>query len=168
MQVLRLPASDDLMAAQEFVKRARKFEDAGFLIVGVDNKTNQSVRYACEAIGTLPRSFRKADCGQERIAYLPSNISNADKQAAEEKQRNGTFTKRDLDKLWRNYQRPATSLNSPWNIIEEVRPIVLNKRKRGEKLIEEKQFNFVNICRELERMDSEPHPKGDFIKRLRL
>ena len=64
MQVLRLPPSDEPVAAQGFVKRARKFADAGFLIVAVDNKTAQSVRYACEAIADLPRSFRKS-CGTE-------------------------------------------------------------------------------------------------------
>ena len=169
MQPLSLPkASENSNAAKAFVEHAQKFVDAGFLIVAVDNKTKQGVRYACEAIEALRRSFRKADLRKERIAYLPPNISDTDKRAVEEKQLQGKFTQHDPDELSRKYTRPASNLYSPWHTVAEVRPIVLHKRKRGGKLVEEKSFNFVNICRELERMDLGRASQGDFVQRLRL
>jgi hypothetical protein len=169
MQPLRLPeASENSDAVKAFVEHAQKFVDAGFLIVAVDNKTKQGVRYACEAIEALPRSFRKADVKKERIAHLPSNISDTDRKAAEEKQRQRIYTNRDHDEVWRKYSKPTSNLHAPWHTVAEVRPVVLHKRKRGGKLIEEKSFNFANICRDFERADSGLTPKGDFVQQLRL
>lgn len=167
-KILHIPASDDPASAQGFVKRARKFEDAGFVIVAMDNKTKQGIRYACEAIEALHRSVRKADLKEERIALLPPNISASDKQAVEEKHRQGIYTKRDHDELWDKYIKPTSDLHSPWHKVEEARPVVLHKRKRGEKLVEEKLFNFKQICRDLERMDLGITPKDDFVQRVRL
>lgn len=168
MQVLRLPSSDNQAAAQEFVRHAQKFADAGFEIVAVDNKTKQAVRYACKAIESLPRSVRKADLKEERIAYLPEEVSDADRQAVEEKHRQGTFTNSDLTKLWRKYPQNLTSRNSPLNVIKEVHSTVQNKRMRGKSVVEEKLFSFSEICRELERVDSGLATKGDFLQRVRL
>ena len=89
---------------------AQKFADAGFQIVAVDNKTKQGVRYACEAIESMPRSVRKADLELEKTAYLPPGISDADEQAIKEKQQRGEFTQHDLDELWRKYTKPASNL----------------------------------------------------------
>jgi hypothetical protein len=169
IQPLRLPEpGEDPAAAMAFVEHARKFVDAGFEIFAVDNKTNQSVRYACDAIEAMPRSFRKADMDIERIAHLPADISDAERQVVEEQVRQGIFTTADLDELWRKYSKPATSLNSLWNKTEEVRPVVMHKRKRGNSTIEEKLFNFAAICHELEQIDSGLVPQGDFVQRLRL
>jgi hypothetical protein len=169
IQPLRLPEpGDDPAAAVAFVEHARKFVDAGFEIFAVDNKTNQGVRYACDAIAAMPRSFRKADMDMERIAYLPADVSDLDRQTAEEKCRQGNFTTADLDELWGKYGKPAANLNSSWNKTEEVRPVVMHKRARDGKLVEEKLFKFVEICHELEQVDSGLVPQGDFVQRLRL
>ena len=63
-QLLRVPDTDDPKELLHFAHQARKFKDAGFLIVAVDNKTNQSVRYAFQAVEALPRAYRKADLCQ--------------------------------------------------------------------------------------------------------
>jgi hypothetical protein len=62
MQVLHLPeAFENFDHAKRHLEYVRKFVDAGFKIVAVDNKTKQGIRYACKAIEALKRSVRKAD-----------------------------------------------------------------------------------------------------------
>lgn len=169
LQVLHLPeASESSDRLKAFVEHAQKFLDAGFVIVAVDNKTKQGIRYACEAIEALPRSIRKADLKLERVAYLPSNISDSDKKEMEEKHRQRTFTKQDLDEIWRKYASPTSDPHAPWHKVEGVHSVALHKRERGGNLVEEKLFHFENLCRDLERMDSGRSPKGDFVQRLRL
>ncbi len=115
MQVLRLPEPNEPPdAAQRFVEHARRFEDAGFLIVAVDKKQNQAVRAAFEAIEELPPTFRKADVRQVIVDHLPTNISDADRQAWAEKKRQGTLTQQDFDELWRaSTPNPRATLMLP-------------------------------------------------------
>jgi hypothetical protein len=157
MQMLRLPAATaNADEAQKFVEYVRKFEDAGFVIAAVDNKTSQSIRYAFNAIKRLGRSLRKADSGLKWIAHLPAQISNADRQVAEEKIREGTFTQSELEELHQKYSPPgtyskrvreqaieqATGRISAWRAMAEVRPRALHKRQRGEDVVEEKIVQF--------------------------
>ncbi len=106
MQVLRLPPPDDPELAQAFVKHARRFVDAGFLIVAVDNKTGQGVRYAAEAIQRLQRSFRKADMVDVEVAYIPDDLPQTECDALEKKRQDGTLTVHDISEAWsRSEQR---------------------------------------------------------------
>lgn len=154
MQVLRLPESNDSDAAQRFVEHARLFADAGFLIVAVDKKQNQAIRAAFEAIEALPPTFRKPDLKELMFHHLPPDISDGDKQALEEKQRQGVLTHQDFDELWRKYIKPTSNLYAPWHTTARVQERVFHKRRRQGKLIEEKQFNFESICRRLEAFDN--------------
>lgn len=165
-QVLKLPSSNDPVAAQGFVEHARRFADAGFLIVAVDKKQNQATRAAFEAIGALPPKFRKADLKWVMFHHLPPGISEADWLALDEKQRQGTLTDQDLDELWQKYIKPTSSLNAQWDTTAEVQERVFHKREKLGKLIEEKLFHFEEICRQLEAFD-----KGlvsDFVNAVRL
>ena len=183
MQVLQLPkSSEGPEAAKSFVEHAQKFADAGFLVVAVDNKTNQSIRYAFNALKSLPRSLREPDRGEERTAILPANISNEDLREVERKFRQGTFTESGLEKLHRKYPAPgayskrvgeqvmeqAVGRISPWVARAGVRPAAMNKRRRGANVVEEKLFNFGEICRDFERVDLGHVPTSDFIQRIRL
>ncbi len=166
MQVLRLPEPNDPVAAQRFVDRARLFADTGFLIVAVDKKQNQAVRAACEAIEALPPTFRKADLKQVMAHHLPPDISDADQQALEEKQRQGTLKPHDFDELWHKYIKPTNNPFAPWHQTATFQERVLHKRQRQGKFIEEKQFNFESICRQLEAFDN--GTISDFVKAVRL
>src|SRR6266542_68367 len=167
MQVLRLPEPNDAPdAAQRFVEHARRFEAAGYLIVAVDKKQNQAVRAAFEAIEKLPPTFRAADLKEVMLHHSPPNISDADKQALAEKERQGTLTHQDFAEIWKKCIKPTSSLFAPWHTTAEVEERVFHKRKRQEKLIEEKPFNFESICRQLETHDS--GQSSDFVNRLRL
>lgn len=166
MQVLRLPKSSDAKEAQGFVERARRFADAGFLIVAVDKKQNQAVRAACEAIEALPPTFRKADVKPVMFLFSPPDISAEDKQALEEKQRQGTLTEQDSADIWRKYIKPTSNLHAPWHNTAEVQERVFHKRERQGKLIEKKQFNFESICRQLESFDN--GCISEFVSSVRL
>ena len=164
MQVLRLPEKfESFDGAKKILEYARKFVDAGFEIVAVDKKQNQAVRAAFEAIEKLPPTFRKADLKEVMFYHLPPDISDSDRQKLVEKQKNGTLTKQDLDEPWKKWD-----LHSPWHKTATVQEHVFHKRKRGEKLVEEKLFNFDQICRDFERLDSGLTPQGDFVHRLRF
>ena len=149
------------------------------------------MRYAFNAvkhaIKQLPRSVRKADRGQEWMAYLPPNISDGDKQAAIEKLEQGTFGRSDLKQLWWKYQTAVPGGKSPavhpailpqgartpgfvppWAKMEEILPKARHKRKRGEGVAEEKVFKAAEICRDFERVDAGLVSTGDFIRRIRL
>lgn len=104
MQVLRLPnPAESASAAQAFVTYAQKFVDAGFLIVAVDNKTKQGVRYAAEAIERLQRSFRKADLIEIATPHLPADLPQAEIDALEKKRKKGTLTHVDISAAWRTH-----------------------------------------------------------------
>jgi len=166
MQVFRLPQKDDPGAAQGFIERLRRFVDAGFLLVAVDKKQNQAVRAACEAIEALPRTFRKADLQTVGIDYLPPETSEAEKQAIEAKRKQSTLTREDFDRLWRKYVKPTSDLFAAWHTTGSVEQWILHKRKRGSELIEQKQFNFQAICRQLEAFDN--GLISDFVNGVRL
>jgi hypothetical protein len=166
MQVLRLPESNDPDAAQRFVEHARRFADQGFLIVAVDKKQNQAVRAAFEAIGKLPPTFRKADLKEVVFHHLPPDISDTDRQVLAGKQKKGTLTQKDFGDLWRKYSKPTNNLHAEWQKTAEVQERVFHKRQRRGKLIEETQFNFENICRQLESFDN--GTISDFINAVRL
>jgi hypothetical protein len=167
MQVLRLPETNDPKAAQRFVEHARQFADNGFLIVAVDKKQKQAVRAACAAIEALPAMYRKADLEQVVIYRIPPNISPADEQALKQKQQQGALTSQYMEELWRKYPPKVTNdFSTVWNQIAEGRERVLHKRPRKGKVIEGKQFNFENICRELEAFDN--GCPSNFVKSVRL
>ena len=104
MNVLHLPTSDDAVAARAFVKHARKFEDAGFLIVAVDNKTKQSVRYASQAMESLQRSFRKADLVEISTPHRPPDLPQSEIDALEKQRKAGTLTYDDILAVWRTHE----------------------------------------------------------------
>jgi len=166
MKDLSLPESNDPAAAQAFVEHARKFADAGFLIVAVDKKQNQAVRAACKAIERLPPTFRKVDLKQVWFHKLPPDISEADKEALADKQRQRTLGVEDFEQIWKRYLKPTNSLLTPWRQTAEVQKRVFNKRNRKGKLIEEKQFNFESICRQFEAFDG--GAVSDFVNAVRL
>jgi hypothetical protein len=167
MQVLRLPEKfESFDGAKKFLEYARKFVDAGFEIVAVDKKQNQAVRAAFEAIEKLPPTFRAADRKEVMFHHLPPDISDSDKQELEKKQKNGTLTKKDLDELWHKYIKPTNDLRTPWHKTATVQERVFHKRQRNGKLIEEIQFNFESICRQLESFDN--GTISDFINAVRL
>ena len=168
LQVLRLPATDDPDEALAFVKHARLFEDAGFLVMAVDNKTRQSVRCAGQAIEALSRSFRKADMKEVIVHKLPRNISAADSEKMERKQRQGNLTQKDFDKVWAKYRQPTSSLNAEWHVTAEVRQLITDKRQRKGGLIESKRFDFLRICRELEDFDAGKGLHSGFVQSIRL
>jgi hypothetical protein len=165
-QVLHLPESNDPDAAQRFVEHARRFADAGFLIVAVDRKQNQAVRAACESIEVLPPTFRKADLKPVMFHHLPPDISEADRLALDEKQRHGTLTDQDFEELRRKYIKPTSNLHAPLIKTAEVQERVFHKRKKLGKLIEEKLFSFRDICRQLEAFDN--GAVSDFVNAVRL
>ena len=134
--------------------------------MAVDNKTNESVRCACDAVEKLDRSFRKADVMMKTIGYLPPNISAEDRNLIEEKRRQKTLTEDDLMEMSRKYDPPTASLSGKWNQISAHLPFVTDKRRHSGKLRELKKFHFDNICRELEAFDS--GKRSDLIERLRL
>ncbi|MGA2029026.1 MAG: hypothetical protein ABSG87_03025, partial [Verrucomicrobiota bacterium] len=167
MQVLRLPEKfESFDGAKKFLEYARKFVDAGFEIVAVDKKQNQAVRAAFEAIEKLPPTFRAADRKEVMFHHLPPDISDSDKQELEKKQKNGTLTTKDLDELWHKYIKPTNDLRTPWHKTATVQERVFHKRQRNGKLIEEIQFNFESICRQLESFDNGTN--SDFINAVRL
>jgi len=171
MQILRLPESSDAEAAQGFVEHARRFVDAGFIIVAVDKKQNQALRFAFEAIKTLPPTFRKADLKHVISHRFPPDTTDEERRQLEEKERQGTLRQEDFDKLWQKHLKPINNLHAQWHQIAQVEDHVLHKRTRigrtpGERLIEEKPFNFTDICRQLEDFDSGRH--SDFVSRVRL
>src|SRR5262249_8167537 len=114
----------------------------------------------------LPPTFRKRDFKQITFHHLPPGVSNADMKALENKRRAGTLSDKDFDDLCRKYGKPMSSLATPWNKTTTVEERVFHKRKRQGKLIEEKQFNFESICRQLEAFDS--GKISDFVEAVRL
>jgi hypothetical protein len=167
MQVLRLPEKfESFDGAKKFLEYARKFVDAGFEIVAVDKKQNQAVRAAFEAIEELPPTFRKADLKEIMFHHLPSDISDSDRQELAEKQKKGILTKQDLDELWSKYIKPTSNLHAAWSKTATVQERVFHKRQRNGKLIEGIQFNFENICHQLESFDN--GTISDFINAVRL
>jgi len=168
MQVLRLPESSDAKEAQGFVEHARRFADAGFLIVAVDKKQNQAVRAACVAIEALPPTFRKADLKLVKFHLLPPDISEPDKLAWNEKHQQGTLTEQDWKELWSKYleTHPNTNPFAPWHQTARVENRVFHKRQRQGKLIEGKPFNFESISRQLEAFDN--GCISEFVKSVRL
>ena len=166
MQVLRLPPKNDPTEAQRFVERARRFVDAGFLIVALDKKQNQAVWAAFEAIETLPPTFRKADIKPVMCHHLPPGISKAERAAVEKKGKLGTLTDRDIARLCRRYDKPTSDLFEPWHKTAEVREYVLHKRRRQAKLIQKNQFSFERISRQLEAFDD--GMISDFVNAVRL
>lgn len=168
MHLLRLPTSDDPAEAQAFLKQARRWAEAGFLIVALDKKQNQAVRAAFEAIEKLPPTFRAADLKPVMLHRLPPNISAEDEQALKEKERQGTLKEQDFDQLWRKYRQPTTNPFAPWSTVAEGREVVMHKARQRGKLMEEKRFKFESICRQLEDLDSGKISRSDFVDRLRL
>jgi hypothetical protein len=114
MKVLHLPeAFESFDHAKQHLEYVRKFVDADFEIVAVDNKTKQGIRYACKAIEALKRSVRKADVKKVILYHLPPDISGADRQEMAEKQRKGILTEQDFDELWSKYIKPTNNLHDP-------------------------------------------------------
>jgi hypothetical protein len=164
---LRLPEKfESFDGAKRFLEYARKFVNAGFEIIAVDNKTKQAVRLACKAIEAMPRSFRKADLKEVVSHHLPQNISDADRQALLKKKNERTLTKQDLDETWDKHIQPTSNLNAAWHKTATVRECVFHKRQRNGKLIEQIQFNFESICRQLESFDN--GAISNFINAVRL
>ena len=168
MHLLRLPASDDPAEAQAFLRHARRWADAGFLIVALDKKQNQAVRAAFEAIAKLPPTFRSADLKPIMLHRLPPNVSAGDERALEQKKRRGTLTGQDFDKLWSKYIQPTTNPLAPWHHVAEGREEPMHKSTQRGKLMEEKRFKFESICGQLEDLDSGKISRSDFVDRLRL
>lgn len=167
LQVLHLPeAFESFDQAKKFLEHVRKFVDAGFEIVAVDNKTKQGIRYACKAIESLKRSVRKADVKKVILHHLPPDISEADRQEMAEKERKGILTEQDFNVLWRKYIKPTSNPHDPWHKTASIQERVLHKRERKGKLIEGIQFNFENICHQLESFDN--GTISDFINAVRL
>ena len=168
MHVLRLPIeNNDGAGAKGFVELARRFEDAGFLILAVDKKSNQAVRYAFEAIQKLPPTFRKADVYLELVHFLPSGISRRDKRIVDQKFSRGTLTEHHLGKVWEKYHKPPAAGSAPSDYrITTVQRCVIHKTRQGKKLVEEKKFKFDDICRQLEAHDA--GQPSDFVGRVRL
>lgn len=168
MQVLRLPESNnnDTNTAAQFIEQARRFAEAGFLIVAVDKKQNQAVRAAFEAIQALPPTFRKADLKRRVFHHFPPQISDADSKTLKDKHSKGALTHKDLCEIWLKYNKPSNALYAPWHQTAEVQERVIHKRLRQGKPIEERKFNFETICRQIEAHDA--GKPSDFVRAVRL
>lgn len=68
VRVLRLPSKEDPEAAMQFLRTAKRFVEAGFIIAAVDNKTKDAVMHAFTAIKHMPRSPRAADLVLKKLA----------------------------------------------------------------------------------------------------
>lgn len=154
--------------ANLFLTHLQNFEQEGFIIVAIDNKTNQSVKSALAALRKelkrRLRSSRQTDIGRELLYHLPKGVSDAEREAVNEKVRQRTLTKQHICALWDKY--PSSPFAS-WDTIAESRRYP-KKRKRGKALISLKRFDYKKLFVELEDLDNGKIPQSEFVTDQRL
>lgn len=190
-ELRRLPGPNE--PAPNFIEYLRRFEDAGFIFVAIDHKSSQRDKYALNALrkllADLPPTFRKQDLRTLVQHYLPSNISESDRQALEEKERQGTLTEQDCDEVRSKYRKPNYNLNAPWTATATYYAVPAGKRKGARPtrkyaasfsfsqmfkckcnpvLLEEKRFDFPKLFAELADLDDGKIQQSDFVQRVRL
>lgn len=193
MKLPRLDERNDPVSAQNFVEYLKRFEDAGFIFVAIDHKSSQRDKYALNALrkllADLPPTFRKQDLRTLVQHHLPSNISKSDRQALEEKERQGTLTEQDCDEVRSKYRKPNYNLNAPWTATATYYAVPTGKRKGARPtrkyaaafsfsqmfkfkcnpvLLEEKRFDFPKLFAELADLDDGKIQQSDFVQRVRL
>jgi hypothetical protein len=160
--------------AENFINYLKRFEDAGFILVAIDHKSTQRDKYALNALkrllAHLPPTARKQDVRLTIEHHLPEDISVEDKQALEEKARQGILAQQDFDDLWRKYAKPTSNLYAPWHTTATYHEQITGKRKRksshGDTLIDEMRFDFPRLFGELADLDNGKIQHSDFVARL--
>jgi hypothetical protein len=166
------PCDESARNALEFVRKLRRFVDAGFLIVGINQTSKQSSSYALKCLtkklATSPPSFRKADLKGLQTIHLPEKISKADEERVQQKAKRGSFSEKDAQDLWDKYTEPTNELGSAWHKTSSVNVVPANKRKRKETLVAEKIFALFPILEQFVQLDTGRIKESDFVSRLRL